>query len=134
MAKRKPKSKRKKLEDKLDKAWSLAVRMKGHCEMCKKTHREDGKPLTLNAHHIMGRRHRATRWDLENGLCLCWYCHNNKAHSGDFDRQDSYRNWLLETKGREELDRLLCLANEVRKWAIDEMEVHLDYLEDLIDL
>lgn len=45
---------------KLDELWSEVVKLKANnkCEICKK----DGQYARLNACHIIGRRHRATRW------------------------------------------------------------------------
>jgi len=51
-----------------DKLWSQCVRLRDpHCCKCGK--------MTTEAHHIFGRRALATRWELDNGLGLCPYCH-----------------------------------------------------------
>jgi len=61
---------------KLDKLWSAAVRKRdGHCTFCGKT---DGR---LNANHIMSRKWLATRWDMDNGHALCFYCHTRVFHA-----------------------------------------------------
>ena len=60
--------KKKGVEGKLDKAWSLLVKLRAgmKCEIQGCTH----KP-TLNSHHIFSRKNASTRWDVENGICLC---------------------------------------------------------------
>lgn len=64
MAKRSVKS----VSKSLDSLWSKIVRKRDpKCCKC-------GKPTT-EAHHIFGRRAMATRWELDNGLGLCAYCH-----------------------------------------------------------
>ena len=35
----------------------------------------NGKPVILNAHHIVGRQCHPLRFDLLNGICLCQHCH-----------------------------------------------------------
>lgn len=55
----------------LDRLWGLVIhnRDKG-CQLCKK---QEGK---MDAHHIFGRRAKNTRWDIQNGIKLCFYCHH----------------------------------------------------------
>ena len=56
-----------------DKLWSEIIHMKGKCEIC-------GKIQTLNAHHLFVKREvKATRWNLKNGVLLCYY-HHMEAH------------------------------------------------------
>jgi hypothetical protein len=52
--------------NKKDKIWSSEVKDKCHnmCVICGDTER-------LNAHHIIPREFRETRWLLENGVALC---------------------------------------------------------------
>ena len=64
---------RRKLEKELDTMWSVKIRSFGFCERC-------GKKPSLQAAHIIPRIHKNTRWDLGNGICLCWSCHFNWAH------------------------------------------------------
>ena len=52
-----------------DKLWRDAViKRAGQCEWCYST-------KVLQAHHIFSRTYWAVRFDLENGVCLCRYCH-----------------------------------------------------------
>ena len=61
---------------KLDKLWSEAVKMKANnrCEYCHKNN------IFLNSCYIIGRRYRTLRWDLKNGMCLCYIHHQAYDH------------------------------------------------------
>jgi len=66
-------SKRKLLERELDRLWARRVKECGKCEHCSMTG-------NLHAAHIISRRHKNTRWDIRNGICLCRRCHLFFAH------------------------------------------------------
>lgn len=72
-----PKAKRiARLKKACDAAWSLAVRKRdGSCQMC-------GDKENLHAHHWHTQKARslALRWDLRNGVTLCYACHMFKVH------------------------------------------------------
>ena len=55
---------------KLDKLWSEKIKIIwGYkCARC-------GRTEYLNSHHIIGKSNFNTRWDLNNGICLCSGCH-----------------------------------------------------------
>ena len=72
-----------KLERKLDRAWSDEIRKVGACEIYGKkgTPRQDGKMIVgLHAHHLIPKNtplwRQKWRWDLSNGICLCESCHS----------------------------------------------------------
>lgn len=57
------------IKGKADAEWSRRVRARDPvCRLCL------ARP-TVNAHHVIDRRHKATRLDLENGVGLCYKCH-----------------------------------------------------------
>lgn len=60
---------------KLDLLWSKAIKIrdKFSCQYCFRTNEE----VRVESAHIFGRINRSTRWDLENGVCLCHDCHRN---------------------------------------------------------
>lgn len=70
--------------------WSEAVRLihNNTCELCGAVSgkiKENGKPVILNAHHIVTRDNPVLRFDIRNGCCLCQYCHKYSrtgAHRG----------------------------------------------------
>lgn len=66
----------KRLRNKCDKLWSEAVRLRdGECVLC-------GKKEGLNAHHWIHSRAQGNlhRWDIKNGITLCYPCHVHKVH------------------------------------------------------
>jgi predicted restriction endonuclease len=64
---------RKKLTQECDLLWSQIIRSKNKCQLC-------GKTEGLQAAHIFSRTNKNTRWDVQNGLCLCLRCHLYFAH------------------------------------------------------
>lgn len=70
---------------KCDKAMSVLVREKGFCEKC-------GNTGNLQHHHIIGRANKTLRYDILNGMSLCWQCHFFQAHGGSV----AFVDWLDE--------------------------------------
>lgn len=103
---------------KLDNLWSLAVKEKAKwkCEHCG---RYDSR---MEAAHVVGRRHRATRWGYAGnptieandlcGHCLCHVCHQEYDEHGPIEKEIIER-----TIGGERLLNLQRIATEqVAKW------------------
>ena len=113
---------RKGLNKKLDKAWSDAIKRRANqrCEVC-------GKTDTLNSHHIVGRRNLATRWDIQNGVCLCAGCHTFKTQSA---HQDPvwFTKWL-EDKRSKDLKHLEEIKNTITKRSMKELQELLHTLD-----
>lgn len=90
----------------LDILWSKAVKERAgyKCEFCL---RED---LRLNSCHIVGRRYRGTRWDLQNGLSLCFPHHAEYDQHGP-QAKDIFNNLIGENR----YDLLRMRAMEVTR-------------------
>jgi len=85
----------------LDALWARIIKLRAGniCEMCGQTSKSRG----MQAAHYMGRVFHSTRWELDNGACLCTSCHivdidNDSKLKEDFfrkrigsDRQDELR-------------------------------------------
>jgi len=71
----------------LDALWRDAVRARDG-ERCQY---RSCKNVGTAAHHIFSRRHKATRWDPENGILLCFYCHIRIAH----EDPEIFRDFLM---------------------------------------
>jgi len=104
--------KRKGIDGKIDKAWSLLVKHRAgwKCEIPNCKH----KP-TLNSHHIFSRRNANTRWDLSNGISLCVGHHtmgNKSAHGNGI----WFTYFLEEYKGSDFIDELSKKAHSTKKW------------------
>jgi len=100
-----------------DKLWAdiIKLRAKNKCEMCRRV-------LPLQAHHIFGRKAMSTRYDLENGVALCFNCHYNEAEQNS----TKFGLWIIEKRGREWFDELNRRHNQIKK--VD-WEAMTEYLE-----
>ena len=80
----------------LDKIWSKAVvERDGH--RCRYCGNNGNQP-----HHIFTRRHRSTRWDLDNGITLCWHHHFHLAHG----EPEMFREFLMKEIGEKQFEIL----------------------------
>jgi ribosomal protein S27AE len=119
----KKKTSRKKIEDKLDKAWALYVRKRDKfCQLC-------GGSSTLAAHHAFGRTHRATRWDVINGVALCWPCHKFRAH-GD---PAGFSVWFEAKVGEHQYSRLSEDHRIIIKHTDEDLQAMLKNIDILND-
>ena len=70
--------------------WSLCVRGRDRtCRNCNSDHR-------ITAHHIRSVTHAATRFDLENGLTLCWKCHSLQKY-----HPERFQDMIIEIIGQD---------------------------------
>lgn len=80
--------------------WSKCIQARAHgvCERCPKPSR--------HSHHIIvrGTSPGPAWFDLDNGVALCVDCHNNHAHSIDFDKQKVFNDWVREHLKRKGVD------------------------------
>ena len=80
---------RKTLVKTADNLWRDIIKVDGICEWCGKS---DG---VLHSHHIMGRSRQSLRWNLRNGVCLCYSCHTPYgAHSPNAALVEKYICWI----------------------------------------
>ena len=102
---RKPKTAKEVLEDDLDELWSKAVKKRDgyKCVRC-------GKPA-VHAHHIFSRRHKRTRWDVRNGIALCFRDHFYFVKSSEIDDKKEYIE-LIEKQLREYQSTVYYLRRE----------------------
>lgn len=77
---------------KLDALWSKAVRTRDGfmCQRCYKTPKARG----THAHHIFRRNVNASRWDILNGITMCFGCH--KWVDND---PNAYKVWIMNKIG-----------------------------------
>jgi hypothetical protein len=120
---KKSKPARKVLEKKLDELWSLAVREKegNKCAMC-------GSKSSLSAHHVFGRRHTATRWEIDNGICLCYPHHIHWAHRDI----GGFFTWWRNRVGDEMADVIEAQHRMIAKPTTDELMAQADVINSLI--
>lgn len=103
---------RKELINELDKLWSKLVKERdGKCVIC-------GSLVRLNAHHIFSRSNFGTRYDINNGITLCWAHHLHLAHT-HFER---FRDFVIERIGQEMYDILKEKAYSVVKLSVEDLK------------
>ncbi|MFA5340172.1 MAG: hypothetical protein WC332_00200 [Clostridia bacterium] len=94
--KKKVKSERQKLIIACDNLWSDCIIARD--KTCRYSNSED----RLSAHHIRGKSHYSTRWDLENGLCLSW----TKIHFLQKNNPEFFQDKIIEIIGDEKYQQL----------------------------
>ena len=117
---RRTKSDRSKRIQLLDTLFSEAVRIRDHytCQYC------GNATKSAQTHHIFTRQNFSTRYDMVNGVTLCFYCHRYRAHGGSEFTYWAERTWL-GMKAFEELhDRTRQLVKVNDEW-LDEQEARL---------
>ena len=111
------------LRKKLDTRWAERVKEKGYCEYC-------GKETHLNAHHFYSRTALSTRWELDNGFCLCSGHHvlisKFSAHKSPAD----FVEWAVKKRGIGWYDRLRKKHEQIAKFTIDDYKEKLKGLND----
>ncbi len=112
------------IDGKLDDAWSLLVKLRAgmKCEYC-------GKATRLNSHHIYSRSKRSTRWDVNNGICLCVGHHTFSSGFSAHKTPLEFTDWLEKYKGTNFIDKLRIKANYTSKIHQFEKELLLDELK-----
>ena len=123
--------KRKGLDGKLDIAWSRLVKLRANmkCEIPNCKH----KP-TLNSHHIFSRKNASTRWDVENGMCLCIGHHTMSSKKSAHGNPIWFTYFLEEYKGSDWIDALSFKAHSTKKWSKFEKEELLIELQNEIKI
>ena len=76
-----------------DELWSKVVKVQANykCERCGNS---EGR---LNSHHIIARTNYKLRYDVYNGVCLCFNCHINFAHADP----KGWHDWLMTHRERD---------------------------------
>ena len=122
----------KKLEKKLDKAFSEYIRFRdtrggfGRCVSCG-AYKDYGQ---LDAGHFINRKWRATRWHEDNVHAQCIPC--NRFSEGD---AAGYALYMLDRYGRDKVDYLRSLSRTTAKFTDSEGELMLlDFKKKLKDL
>lgn len=107
---------------KLDKLWSKKVKEDAgfRCEVCGKSNDE----CQLHPHHFWGRRIRATRWLLENGICLC-ASHHTMGLQSAHESPAWFIKYMRDLRGEEWYKSLEIQSNQKFKGTYQQV---LDYL------
>lgn len=111
---------RSKLMKELDKEWSAYVRTRD------KTCRKCFGNSSVSAHHAFGRRHLATRWDVQNGVSLCYPCHIHWAHHDPC----GFSDWFFNFVGADQYNRLSEAHRIPVKHTIEDLRSMLDWFKE----
>jgi len=106
---------------KLDALWSAHVKAEAgyKCELCGKNANE----CQLHGHHFIGRRNRATRWFLPNGIALCASHHTLSIWSAH-ENPEWFRSQMLDIRGMKWLKELITQSNKIFKGTMKEVLEH----------
>ena len=117
--KKEKKPSRSKLENMLDSEWSIYVRNRD--KICQKCHGHS----PIAPHHAFGRRHRTTRWDVVNGVGLCFPCHIHWAHRDPC----SFSVWFERHIGKDQYSRLSEAHSMEAKYTTEELVGMLNWFK-----
>jgi predicted restriction endonuclease len=108
-AKVKKKPTKTQLNKKADTEWSLSVKEKAgfKCEVC-------GSTQSLNSHHIFGRKNYSTRWDIDNGICLCVGHHKFNPKFSAHESPTLFTDWVKQYRGLEWYEKLRAKAISIK--------------------
>ena len=125
------KTKRQKLESKLDKIWRTVGKEHAHCEICATLDPQDRVNYTqLHPHHIVGRQNKLLRWDIKNRI---WLCSSHHVFGKDSVHNNPlwFTEWLKEN--RPKIYKYLQEKRKIpyKQWTIEELEEKLDLLKNI---
>ena len=98
--------------------WAKAVKVRAgyKCEYC-------GSRDYLISHHIFSIRHSNTKWDIDNGICLCVGHHIFKKFSAHGSPE--FILWIIKYIGQERYERIRLKANQIKKWTeLEKWEIY----------
>ena len=103
-----------------DNLWSklVKIRAKFRCEHCWST-------FKLNSHHIFTRNNYSTRFDLDNGICLCSWCHTMSSKFSAHKTPMEFTEWIMAERWQERYDRLKRKTKQLRDKDYDKVEKYL---------
>lgn len=109
----------------LDKYWSIVVKQRdGHeCQV------EGCTKNNVNAHHIFSRKNHSTRWDVSNGISLCFYHHMRWAHV----EYEQFRDFVINWMGKKPFEALKERAGRIEKYTIADLLNIKEKLKRMVD-
>jgi len=116
------------LKKKCDKLWSEAVKIEYNyeCQYCwKKEH--------LNSHHLFTRARNSTRFDIDNGICLCSWCHTLSSNFSAHQTWLEFFEWLEWIRGRDWIDKLSKKSRGIVDITPDLIKEHIKNLQNFIN-
>jgi hypothetical protein len=121
----KAKPKRSKVIKDCDILWSKVVRQRDGNECVIEGCHAD----SCHAHHIFSRKNISVRWDVKNGISLCYRHHFHWAHR-DYEQ---FRDFCISWMGPYEFAKLKDKAKLIQSWKTDELVEIRSQLKRLVD-
>jgi len=103
----------------LDTAWSQLVKLLGNnkCAYC-------NSEQDLHSHHIHTRKNKSTRWDTDNGICLCADHHVHNIFFSAHRTPYKFLRWMYVLKGIVFMQKLVIKANStVKRFNFEKQEL-----------
>jgi len=110
---------RQKLDESCLKLWSLCVRARD------KTCRNCNSDYNLQAHHLVQRTYKSSRYNLENGLTLCSSC-----HFSEHVNPEKFRRMIIDVIGEDKYNTLHDRHMITYSWTETELAMIKDELKD----
>ena len=116
------------LNSSLDLAWSFLVKLlaSNRCAYC-------NSEQDLHAHHIHTRKRISTRWDTDNGICLCADHHVHNTFFSAHQTPEKFLKWMNNYTGIEFMRNLLIKSNRTLKLMKFEKQELLEELNNQIN-
>lgn len=111
------------LKAQLDQVFSKYIRERDGC--CVLAGRDAECSKTLQAGHLLSRRHMATRWDEMNVNAQC--SAHNRYHNF---HPDTYTRWFLEKYGLAAYTVLCETSRPPKKWSRTELEELIEFYQE----
>lgn len=115
------KTKKRKTDLKIcDDLWSKLIKIRAwfRCEHCWKT-------SYLNSHHLFTRNNYNTRFDLDNGICLCSWCHTMSRKFSAHQTPLEFAERVISKRWQERYDNLKAKSKQTRDKDYDAIEKYL---------
>lgn len=110
-----------------DDKWSFLVKLRAwfKCEHC-------WKRSFLNSHHIFTRNNYTTRFDLDNGICLCSWCHTMSSIFSAHKTPLEFAEWIIAKRWQERYDNLKRKTKWLWDKKYEKVVAYLDEQEALL--
>lgn len=107
----------------LDKLWAIVVKQRDgyQCVVCGKD--------PVSAHHIFSRKNHSTRWEISNGVSLCFWHHLRWAHV----EYEQFRDFVMAWMGKREFEAIKERAARIEKYTIADLIDIRDKLKRMVD-
>ena len=96
----------------------IKIRAGFKCEYC-------GATKYLNAHHIFTRNNYSTRYDLDNGICLCSKHHTLDSNFSAHKTPMEFSEWIIGERWEDRYQDLKFKTKQLRDKDYDRVEKYL---------